>query len=821
MSRFLTPAKIGLLALMELYVEGAVPNDAIMPVLGFISSLLLNRDLVTAAASPSPAERWKRADRNIALIVSVKEFKKVLAPFAAADGVPGRRLWDRFLEKLWGIDSLHGLREFFDRLPNLIARTKDELRELAAHGHPPPVGVFLTRSSIFGVFVRRAHGNSRLLQLHQTAEVWKLFVKYRHPTAGHWRKRNPLYGRLSFDSVLMAGEQQWGNHTEAVAVAAYGDMLLVGDHDVTLPVTYDDVEALSEFQIDQMQKYGNRAPRDVRVKFQRLVKDSHFIPSLSHYLSFSDATRAGDYPMSFDYLYRYFDYTMQKSDRLFYQYALMNLAIVQSEFGSHEEAIDTMLETVSVARENRDLPCLNFTLNWFFHFGRAHPNLIYDLENSSMPTNEKASLAYLRVRARETGMWILWCSTLQSEAKVGLARGDSISAAMEDMVRSSQLIVLRNMKPMVGPQLIMRISLWDRLGLANMSSMSCEAFLRCYARNCLLEDELKVICRLAGLLAGKGKYEEAFARLEAIDPSTLCNAKTNQYWHFYRGLLKLRRDLHRGNLVSSETLLSQLLQTGPEDLEPDMVFVLDSLHMEALTRRGDLDAAFTKLDGLMAQLRETNRDISLRIRLLLIKAHIFDCAGRPEKGFSAAMRAARLAWRARLMSLIWQSLGALANIMNSLGEFEPAARLCVAILPRCLEADAAHTAGWLYSVLADARVGQAASAAAEEGHGGPAGLVGGIVLPMRNLSLEHTKQNHQQQQHGGGGKREEYLVQAHDALGSAGKYFADVEDVQKLCEVLAKKATLMKMMGQDGLAEEYARRYLLLRRGEGLEMYCG
>ncbi|KAK3695528.1 anaphase-promoting complex subunit 5-domain-containing protein [Podospora appendiculata] len=807
MSRYLTPAKIGLLALVELYIEGAVPNNAIIPVLGFISSHLLDRDLV--AVSPSPADRWKRADRIIGLVVSVKEFEQVLAPFAAADRVPGRRLWDRFLEKLWGIDSLHGLQEFFDRLPKLLAKTKDELREMAAHGQAPPSGTLLSRNSPFGVFVRRAHVEFARLQFHHTSELWQAFVKYRQPTASHWRKRNPHYGRLSFDSVLMTGEHEWGDHTEALAVAAYGNMLLVGDHDATLPVSSDDIEALLEFQIEQMQKHGDRVPQDIKQKFERLLKDSHVIPSLSHYLSFSDASRAGDYPKSFDYLHRYFDYTMQNRDRLFYQYALMNLAIVQSDFGCHKEAVATMLETVSTARENRDMTCLNFALNWFFHFGRAHPNLVQDLENSSMPGSGKDSLAYLRVKAKETGMWILWSSSLQSEAKVGMASGDSISTAMENMVRSSQLIVERNMKAMMGPQLIMSISLWDRLGLAYMSSMTCEAFLRCHARNSVFEDELKVICRLAGLLAGKGRYEEAFARLESINANSLRTAKSNQYWHFYRGLLKLRRDLHRSNLVSSETLLSQLLQAGPEDLEPDMVFVVDSVHIEALTRRGDFDAAFTKVDRLITQLRDSNRDIALRIRLLLAKANIFDCTGRPEKGFTVAMRAASLAWRARLVSLIWQSMGALANILNGLGEFAAAARLCVAILPRCLETDAAYTAGWLYNILADARVGQAASA----GCGGlaessaAAGRVGGLGRTA-DLPLHTLQQKKQQQQH----RRNEYLIKANDALGYAEKYFAVVEDVQKQCEVLAKKATLMKVMGDDGLAEDYAAKYLLLKR---------
>jgi len=252
MSRYLTPAKIGLLALVELYAEQAVPNDAIIPIINFISSHLLDCDFTTTV-SQTRADRWKRADNIINLIVSIKDFEQILSPFAAVDRLPGRRLWDRFLETLWGVDSFHGLQEFFDRLPNLLARTKEELRLLAEAGEEPPEGTFLSRNSPFGVFVRRSSHEFARLQFNHTTELWKAFVKYRQPTAGHWRRRNPQHGRLSFDSVLVMGEHEWGNNTDELAVVAYGNMLLQGNYDTTLPVSTDDIEGLLEFQIGQIQ----------------------------------------------------------------------------------------------------------------------------------------------------------------------------------------------------------------------------------------------------------------------------------------------------------------------------------------------------------------------------------------------------------------------------------------------------------------------------------------------------------------------------------------------------------------------------------------
>ena len=53
---------------------------------------------------------------------------------------------------------------------------------------------------------------------------------------------------------------------------------------------------------------------------------------------------------------------MHNRDRTFYQYALLNLAILHADFGCYSEAIAAMRETISAARENNDMTCLNYSL---------------------------------------------------------------------------------------------------------------------------------------------------------------------------------------------------------------------------------------------------------------------------------------------------------------------------------------------------------------------------------------------------------------------------------------------------------------------------
>lgn len=469
---------------------------------------------------------------------------------------------------------------------------------------------------------------------------------------------------------------------------------------------------------------------------------------------------------------------MQNRDRYFYQYALMNLAVLQADFGCYKEAVAAMLETVSTARENRDMTCLNFALNWLYHFGRAHPDLVRHLESSSMLGAGKESLAFLRVKAKETGMWTLWSSVLLSEAKLSLHNGDSVATIFEYMVRGSQIMVERNMKNMFASHMSLSTSVWDRLGITHMSTVACEIFLRCHAQNSMFDEELKMTCRLAATLVGRGKYDESLQILESMDENALRSWKPKQYWQKYRGIIKLKRDLHHNNLDGAEQLLGQLLQSKHDDLEPDMSYVVDLLQVDCLTRRGDFQSAYEKIDDMLSNLRNEEKDVAIRIRLLLWKVHLLDRCGRPQRGFTMAMRAASLSWRARLIPYLWQSNGAIANILVSMGEFEAASQLLNAIIPRALECELDDLAGQLYSFLTDAYMGLAGE------------------VDVNSI------------------KRPERMTAALGAVQKAFDHYSTVEDVGKQSEMMAKKAMMRKLSGDLVLAADHASAYVNLKKME-------
>src|SRR5690349_10308785 len=109
MARYLTPTKIAHLSLIELYSEAAVPNDSIIPVLSFLTSHILDGEVPYMPSQSS--DHWQRVNSAVNMMLNTKDFEKLLGPILSA--MPGRRLWDKFLDKLWAIDSLHALHEFF------------------------------------------------------------------------------------------------------------------------------------------------------------------------------------------------------------------------------------------------------------------------------------------------------------------------------------------------------------------------------------------------------------------------------------------------------------------------------------------------------------------------------------------------------------------------------------------------------------------------------------------------------------------------------------------------------------------------------------
>ncbi|KAL8922205.1 MAG: hypothetical protein Q9172_003666 [Xanthocarpia lactea] len=631
--------------------------------------------------------------------------------------------------------------------------------------------MLLSRNSPLGAFVRRSQLEFTRLQFHDGTSLWKSLIVYRRPTLPAWNRRNPGAGPLSFDTNLQA--ESFDTHGTLLDLI-YGGLSsktgLLKDGNTST----DDMEKLLDYQVSRMQRPGNRVPQAMQSQLRAMVRSGLTIPSVASYVQFLDAWKSGDYPSSFDSLHRYFDYTMQSRDRSLYQYALLNLAILQADFGCFSEAITAMQETIATARENHDMPCLNYSLSWLYQFGRTHPEEMAEIQKKGVLGSEKEALSFLKAKAKESNMWTLLSTTLLSEAKLILSNGDNVYQAFESITKASHLNVTKNITEGYGGLMLMQSSIFDRLGVGCQAWNYCELFLQCYAGQSPSEDVIQTQCRSAHILARKGWWEEAISRMDEVDQEALRTLRYQQFWTTNLGILKLRRHLHKDELDAGDQILAQL-RAAPAGV-PELQFDVSVVEIYLQMRRADYTQALSLLERLMTELDQQEADIFQRLKAMILKARVYLQAGVPQKGFSVAIRAASLAHKARLLPVLWEAVGTIGKILISVKEFEATVKLVESVLPQALECEDCDLAAHLFSGLADGHMGMAGQA--------------------KRGSL----------------RRKEKLTKALEALDCAFEEFSRIEDIRGQCEMMAKKATIMHLNGDPVLANDCAAKYLDIKK---------
>ena len=154
-------------------------------------------------------------------------------------------------------------------------------------------------------------------------------------------------------------------------------------------------------------------------------------------LRFLEAWKMGDYPSSYDSLHQYFDYTMHNRDRVFYQYALLNLAALHADFGAFGEAMAAIQETISTAREHNDTACLIYSLSWLYHFSKVYPKEIGMLQAKGMMGTDKEALNFLKAKSKEVNMWCIFSTSLLGEARLALANVGPYNCCLQQILRSN------------------------------------------------------------------------------------------------------------------------------------------------------------------------------------------------------------------------------------------------------------------------------------------------------------------------------------------------------------------------------------------------
>ena len=198
-------------------------------------------------------------------------------------------------------------------------------------------------------------------------------------------------------------------------------------------------------------------------------------------------------------------------------------------------------------------------------------------------------------------------------------------------------------------------------------------------------------------------------------------------------------------------------------------------------RKGDHSKAMTLLERQSVKMDEKESDIFQRVKLMILKARLYEKAGLPHKGFSVAARAASMAYSAHLLPALWESIGGVCRIMISLKDFEAAVKIMRSIMPQVIECDDCEMASDSFSILADAHMGAAGAV-----------MVGAVRAGLM--------------------KRKEHVSKALEYVGRAFDGYSRISDIKGQCEMMAKRAAIMCLHGDITLAFDYAARYLAIQK---------
>lgn len=402
--RYLTAQKISLLVLVRLYCSSSLPSSSTIPILSFI----LSHTISSASSSASSRRTLGSASSDHDTTFSIDVFEDVLQGHASS--MPGRTLLDLFLKHMWEMSSFDALHDLIDNIGELLIIPSPGDAQDA-----PLDRIYLSKTSPLGAFVRRARLEFTRLQFDDAMKLWAAFVKYRAPTA-QWTKRLAGIASSGVDRVAAEMGLRPGDDLYMIAYGHLEDQEQEGDG-----LSTDDLDRILDFQLDRLQRFGDRVPDTMKSQLSSMVRASGQVHRQAHLVQFFDAWKAGDYTSSFDNLHRYYDYAMQTREKIHYQYALLHMAILQADFGCFGEAIAAITETISTARENQDMICLSFSLSWLNHMAKAYPKQMKGAGYMSMLGSERDVLTFLKAKARDTKMYNLLSATLLNEAKLSLA----------------------------------------------------------------------------------------------------------------------------------------------------------------------------------------------------------------------------------------------------------------------------------------------------------------------------------------------------------------------------------------------------------------
>ncbi|GME81787.1 unnamed protein product [Ambrosiozyma monospora] len=390
-----------------------------------------------------------------------------------------------------------------------------------------------------------------------------------------------------------------------------------------------DLGQLLEQQVLALQLRSASPPESIKKVLRSMSpSEKSGMPSI-HYIGYLECLQVGDYEGSFKSLHRYFDYMMSSRQQLFSHYALLSLATLHAFFGSDTEALRGIDEAIAVARENKDLDCLNYLLTWLFNFLRDRPNLDSKVRDK---VYRDQILQFLKLKTKENKNWLLQAMTYQYEALQEV----QLKLVLENLTKSSYILLnLDNTEDsrtsfVKNCQLIS--SVWYRSGIPALARLYTEIAFEFSKKS--LFDRTTTMLRQVILDHDSGHVDKA---LQFFDSDVTPPTSLWRYLSTRHLLLQSDNWIKRSRLRQAGSIVDRLKVCASELCDLDIYFEIQSRQAIFESRVGNIDASIDVVNETVSKLIQNpycdygNNYWTAEFKLLYGEV-IFDNLGDPDRG---------------------------------------------------------------------------------------------------------------------------------------------------------------------------------------------
>ncbi|WBW72582.1 anaphase-promoting complex, platform subcomplex scaffold TPR subunit Apc5 [Schizosaccharomyces osmophilus] len=569
-TRFLTPHKFALCLLVEFYAQHATAPSCSASFLDIILEYF---------------------DSSNSLPQSLIDLYNITTKLPST--IDSYSVYDLLHERLWSLHSYEDIHEIFMSLGSYITNLYEPDEE-------PPSHMLFSPSSVLSVFLRKCVVEYEQLSFEQGVEFFKSFLEYRSPSM-NFRKDGVEYCKVNVRHELLGLASN-----QTLLQLAFGST--PGCH------ATQDIERLIQLQIQHMQRYGCFLPEEMKRKLHDILEAEGNHLNTSYHFRFLNAWFNGDYQQSIENLCRYFDHVMHSNERVSYQYALLNLSILQADFGCDKEALRAIEDTINTARESGDIACLNFALAWMYEFKRSQ----LPSSKDKNPEEENHILEHLAINSQSAQIPVLQSTVHLMQAQHFLDNGSNMVGVFSNLTKSFALQCHSESFHSFSRYMDLLQETWYRLGCFSLSFNYISLYQNSFFQEASVIDLVKSYMNKARRLVENGNWSDVSATLQM---AKMESERSFQSVHFYgreKCFLYLDKAINEKNYKTATFLLKSLngFRHSKESL-----FNTHYYSLKLDISLGNFSQCIDAVENLLED--DTNLTVEWKVKLMLLKVDIY------------------------------------------------------------------------------------------------------------------------------------------------------------------------------------------------------